>query len=182
MKGFGDNDRTKKKAIEKKINSLQNDKLISDALSLHSRGKIIEALEKYNLLIQNKIYDPRILNNLGTIYSQIKQIDKAILLFEESIKKFPDCIEAYPNLANVLMAKGRSNTAKNILNEAIELNPKYLRSYSIMAGILVGEGNLQKAEFFLKKSLEINPKDINALVNLGCVLKDSGNPMQAENS
>ena len=180
MKGFGDNDRNRKKAIEKKISNLQNDKLISDALSLHSRGKIKEALEIYNLLIQNKIYDPRILNNLGTIYSQIKQIDKAILLFEESIKKFPDCIEAYPNLANVLMAKGRSNTAKNILNEAIELNPKYLRSYSIMAGILVGEGNLQKAEFFLKKSLEINPKDINALVNLACVLKDSGNPKQAE--
>ncbi|MBO8223068.1 tetratricopeptide repeat protein [Prochlorococcus marinus str. XMU1401] len=180
MKGFGDNDRTKKKAIEKKISSLQNDKIISDALSLHSRGKIKEALEIYNLLIQNKIYDPRILNNLGSIYSQIKQIDKAILLFEESIKKFPDCIEAYPNLANVLLAKGRSNTAKNILNKAIELNPKYLRSYSIMAGILVGEGNLQKAEFFLKKSLEINPKDINALVNLACVLKDSGNPKQAE--
>ena len=180
MKGFGDNDRTKKKAIEKKISSLQNDKLISDALSLHSRGKIKEALEIYNLLIQNKVYDPRIFNNLGTIYSQIKQIDKAILLFEESIKKFPDCIEAYPNLANVLVAKGKSDTAKNILNKAIELNPKYLRSYSIMAGILVGEGNLQKAEFFLKKSLEINPKDINALVNLACVLKDSGNPKQAE--
>ena len=180
MKGFGDNNRTKKKAIGKKISSLQNDKLISDALSLHSRGKIKEALEIYNLLIQNKIYDPRIFNNLGTIYSQIKQIDKAILLFEESIKKFPDCIEAYPNLANVLVAKGKSDTAKNILNKAIELNPKYLRSYSIMAGILVGEGNLQKAEFFLKKSLEINPKDINALVNLACVLKDSGNPTQAE--
>ena len=180
MKGFGDNDRTKKKAIEKKISSLQNDKLISDAISLHSRGKIKEALEIYNLLIQNKIYDPRIFNNLGTIYSQIKQIDKAILLFEESIKKFPDCIEAYPNLANVLVAKGKSDTAKNILNKAIELNPKYLRSYSIMAGILVGQGNLQKAEFFLKKSLEINPKDINALVNLACVLKDSGNPKQAE--
>ena len=156
MKGFGNNNKTKKKSKEKKDNSLQKDRLISNALSLHSKGKIKEALEIYNFLIQNKIYDPRIFNNLGTIYSQIKQIDKAILLFEESIKKFPDCIEAYPNLANVLLAKGRSNTAKNILNKAIELNPKYLRSYSIMAGILVGEGNLQKAEFFLKKSLEIN--------------------------
>ena len=128
MKGFGDNNRTKKKAIGNKISSLQNDKLISDALSLHSRGKIKEALEIYNLLIQNKIHDPRIFNNLGTIYSQIKQIDKAILFFEESIKKFPDCIEAYPNLANVLMAKGRSDAAKNILKKGIELNPKYLRS------------------------------------------------------
>ena len=86
MKGFGDNDRTKKKAIEKKISSLQNDKLISDALSLHSRGKIKEALEIYNLLIQNKIYDPRILNNLGTLYSQIKQLDKQYCYLRNQLK------------------------------------------------------------------------------------------------
>ena len=180
MKGFGNNDKTNKKSIEKKTNSLQKDKLISNALSLHSGGKIEEALKIYNFLIQNKIYDPRVLNNLGSLYSQLKQFDKAILLFYESIKRFPNSLEAYTNLANILVAKGRSNNAKNILNKAIELNPKYLRSYSILAGILVGEGDLKKAEIFLKKSLEINPKDINALVNLACVLKDSGNPKQAE--
>ena len=180
MKGFGKADRINKKSIEKKTNSLQKDKLISNALTLHSVGKIKEALEIYNFLVQNKIYDPRILNNLGSIYSQIKQFDKATYLFNESIKKFPNCLEAYPNLANVLMVKGRSDTAKNVLNKAIELNPEYLRPYSILAGIFVGEGNLKKAEFFLKKSLEINPKDINALVNLACVLKDSGNPKQSE--
>ena len=180
MKGFGNNEKTNKKSTGKRVKSFQKDELISNALSLHSSGKIKEASEIYNFLIQNKIYDPRVINNLGSIYSQLKQFDKAILLFDESIKRYPNCLEAYPNLANVLVAKGRSDTAKNILNKAIELNPKYLRSYSILAGILVGEGNLKKAEFFLKKSLEINPKDINTLVNLGCVLKDSGNPKQAE--
>ena len=108
MKGFGNNYRTNKKSFAKKSNSLEKDKLISSALSLHSKGKIKEALEIYNFLIQNKIYDPRILNNLGSIYSQIKQFDKAIFLFSESIKKFPTCLEAYPNLANILVAKGRS--------------------------------------------------------------------------
>ena len=180
MKGFGNNDRTNKKSTEKRVKSFQKDELISNALSLHSSGKIKEASEIYNFLIQNKIYDPRVINNLGSIYSQLKQFDKAILLFDESIKRYPNCLEAYPNLANVLVAKGRSDTAKNILNKAIELNPKYLRPYSILAGLWVGEGNFKKAEFFLKKSLEINPKDINTLVNLGCVLKDSGNPKQAE--
>ncbi len=180
MKGFGDNERGNKKSTEKKPYSLQKDKLISNALSLHSGGKIEEALKIYIFLIQNKIYDPRVLNNLGSLYSQLKQFDKAILLFEESIKRFPNSLEAYANLANILVAKGRSDTAKNILNKAIELNPKYIRPYSILAGILVGEGDLKKAAIFLKKSLEINPKDINALVNLACVLKDSGNPNQAE--
>ena len=149
MKGFGNNNRTKRKSKEKKDNSLQKDKLISNALSLHSIGKVKEASEIYSFLIQNKIYDPRVLNNLGTIYSQIKQFDKAISLFDESIKKFPDCIEAYTNLANVLVAKRKNDTAKNILKKAIELNPKFLKAYSILAGILVGEGNLKKAEFFL---------------------------------
>ena len=126
MRGFGNNDGAKKKSIEKKANNLQKDKLISNALSLHSKGKIKEALEIYNFLIQNKINDPRIFNNLGSIYSQIKQFDRAILLFDESIKKFPDCLDAYSNLANVLITKGRSDTAKNILKKAIELNPGYL--------------------------------------------------------
>ena len=47
MKGFGNNNRTKKKSKEKKDNNSQKDKLISNALSLHSKGKIKEALEIY---------------------------------------------------------------------------------------------------------------------------------------
>ncbi len=180
MKGFGNNNKTNKKAIEKKTNSFQKDKLISNALSLHSKGKIKEALEIYNFLIKNKIYDPMVFNNLGSIYSQLKQFDKAILLFDESIKKFPNSLEAYPNLANVLVIKGKSDIAKKILKRAIELNPNYIRPYSNLALIYIGEGNFKKAELFLRKSVDINSKDINSLVNLACVLKDLGKLKEAE--
>jgi len=180
MSGFGINERKTKKSEEKKIRTLKRDKLISKAFSFHSSGKIKQAADIYNFLIQNKIYDPRVFNNLGSIYSNLKQFDKAILLFDESIKRFPNSPEAYINLANVMVIKGRSDIAKGILNKSIELNPKYLKPYSNIAGIFVGEGNFEKAEFFLRKSLEISPKDINALVNLACVLKDLGNPKQAE--
>ena len=180
MSGFGSNERKTKKSEEKKIRTLQRDQLISNAFSLHSSGKIKEAADVYNFLIQKKIYDPRVFNNLGSIYSNLKQFDKAILLFDESIKKFPNSLEAYINLANVMIIKGKSDIAKKILNKVIELNPNYLKPYSNLAGIFVGEGNFEKAEFFLRRSLEINPKDINTLVNLACVLKDLGNPKQAE--
>ncbi len=180
MKGFGNIDRTNKKSTEKKVENIQKDKLITNALSLHSIGKIKEASEIYNFLIKNKLYDPRVLNNLGSIYSQKKQFDKAILLFSESIKKFPTSIEAYSNLASIMVIKGRSDNAKKILNRAIELNPNDLKPYSNLAGIYVGEGSFKEAEFLLRKTLEINPKDINTLVNLGCVLRDLGNPKEAE--
>ena len=139
MKGFGNNSRTNNKSTEKKGKSIQKDQLITNALSLHSNGKIKEASEIYQFLIKNKFYDPRVLNNLGTIFIQIKEFDKAILLFDESIKKFPNSMEAYSNLANVLVIKGRIDTAKKILKKAIEINPNHLKPYSNLAGIYVGE-------------------------------------------
>ena len=180
MKGFGSKGKNTKKPLQKKVKILRKNQLMSNALSLHSSGKIKEASEIYNFLIKNKIYDPRIFINLGSIYCQTKQFDKAILLFDESIKKFPNSLEAYTNLASVLIAKERSALAKKILNKAIEINPNYLKPYSNLAGIYVEEGDFEKAEHFLRKSLEINSKDINVLVNLACVLKDLGNSKQAE--
>ncbi len=180
MKGFGSNDRKIKKSEDLKFTTAQKDKLISNAFSFHSSGRIKQAADIYNFLIKSKIYDPRIFINLGTIYSNLKQFDKAILLFDESIKKFPNSLEAYTNLANVMLIKGKSDNAKKVLNKVIELNPNYLKPYSNMARIFVGEGNFEKAESFLRRSLEISPKDINTLVNLACVLKDLGNANQAE--
>ena len=180
MKGFGNKDKNKKVSIENKVKPLQQDQLITRAFSLHSSGKIKEALEIYNFLIKNKVDDPRIFINLGSIFYQLKQFDKAILLFDESIKKFPNSLEAYPNLASVLVIKGKRDIAKKILIKAIELNPNFLKPYSSLASIYVGEGYFEKAEYFLRKSLELNPKDINVSVNLGCVLKDLGKPEEAE--
>ena len=48
MKGFGNNFRENKKTTEKKVKSIKKDKLITNALSLHSKGKIKEASEIYN--------------------------------------------------------------------------------------------------------------------------------------
>ena len=53
MKGFGNNDRTNKKSTGKRVKSFQKDELISNALSLHSSGKIKEASEIYNFLINS---------------------------------------------------------------------------------------------------------------------------------
>ena len=67
MKGFGSNDRNTKNFTNKKVETFDKDKLISSAFSLHSSGKIKEASEIYNFLIKNKIYDPRVFINLGSI-------------------------------------------------------------------------------------------------------------------
>jgi len=44
MKGFGNNDKTNKKSTKKRVKSFQKDELISNALSLHSSGKITKSI------------------------------------------------------------------------------------------------------------------------------------------
>ena len=92
MKGFGDNDKTNKKSLEKKTNSLQKDKLISNALLSHARGEIKEALEMYNFLIQNK----HVLNQ--TCPRKINQVMKevSVLVFHNLlINVLFDCGDVY---------------------------------------------------------------------------------------
>jgi len=57
MKGFGSKDKKTKNSTNKKVDTFDKNKLISNAFSLHSSGKIKEASEIYNFLIKNKIYE-----------------------------------------------------------------------------------------------------------------------------
>ena len=105
MKGFGNDN----KNIRKKI-ALENDipnknELISNAFLYHSKGRIKEASEIYKYLIKRGFNDPRIITNLGTIYQQLNDFDKAMLLYKESIKRFPKSSEAYAKLGSMLVKK-----------------------------------------------------------------------------
>ena len=56
MSGFGSNERKTKKSEEKLIRTFQRDKLISNAFSLHSSGKIMRNILKIqiNIFINGK--------------------------------------------------------------------------------------------------------------------------------
>ena len=115
MKGFGNN----KKANSSNISlngktSSDNEVLYKTALSLHSKGKLKEAASYYLDLLRKGRKDPVILNNLGVIYQQFKQNQKAINLYRQSILSFPKNPEAYSNLARILIDNGNYEEAKHI--------------------------------------------------------------------
>ena len=83
MKGFGNDNKNIRKKIALKNDIPNKNKLISNAFLYHSKGKIKEASEIYRYLIKKGFYDPRILTNLGTIYQQFNDLEKAIILYKE---------------------------------------------------------------------------------------------------
>jgi len=167
IKGFG----------EQANNFQKNDsanKLILKAFNFHNKGNLEEAKKLYNLLIKKKLWDPRVLTNLGVIYQQNNEYENAEIVFKESIARFPNFSLPFSNLGKIYLDKGNYHLAKLYLKKSIELNPKFLTAYKNLANTYINEEKLSDAEIILHKCIEINPRDFNSNLNLGCVLQNLG--------
>ena len=65
------------------------------AVDYHTKGKINEAKENYLKILRIKPDDHLTLGNLGIIYSQTKQLDKAVEYFTKAIQVNPDNADGY---------------------------------------------------------------------------------------
>ena len=181
MKGFGNNNRAKSsKRTIKNIENSDGETLIKKALSIHREGNLKEAAKYYLALIENGFANTITLNNLGVIYQQFNQVNKAIALYKSAIEKFPDNPLAYSNLGKIFLDKKDYSKAKFYLQKAIKLNPNFIRAYKNLINILVIEGNLTDAEYLLRKSIKLDPSEADSYLNLGCVLKERGKINDAE--
>jgi len=92
------------------------------AIALMRMGKFEES-EGYLrelLKISNKdIY----LANLGNLYYRMGDLERAIRIYGEVLKKNPKCYVALNNLARCLMDKGENEKAAMLLKRALEINP-----------------------------------------------------------
>ena len=96
MRGFGDQNNSKKKKIQNRT-SYKN-KIINLALNLHAKGKIPEALKYYEYCLNQGFNDYRIFSNYGIILQKKGKLTEAELSIRKAIKIKPDFVEAHSNL------------------------------------------------------------------------------------
>ena len=82
MAGFGKTFENNKKRIKKNIN-IPLEKIINQAFSLHSHGKIREAEKYYKYCIDQKIIDYRIFSNYGLILKNKGEYSEAEIYLKQ---------------------------------------------------------------------------------------------------
>lgn len=108
-------------------------------------------------------YSARAHNNLGIMYKEAGNYEKAIEELGIAIKLSPRFLQAYNNLGGLYIILGRYEEAARSLKKAIEINPSYVGSYHNMGRIYFEKGDIGEAISWCKRALEVAPDDLRTL-------------------
>jgi tetratricopeptide (TPR) repeat protein len=112
--------------------------------------------------------------NLGTVYTELKQWDKALASFDRAIALKADYAVAYSNRGNVLKQLKRSADALASYDRAIAIQPDFAEGYCNRGNVLRELNRLHEALASCNHAVAINPSLPEAYLNRGIVHRELG--------
>lgn len=111
--------------------------------------------------------------SLGYVYQSNNNSDKAILLYNKSLKLNPNVINAHTNLGVILLDKDKfAEAEKEIIKEQIKGN-EY--TWLHLGRAYYGQGKRIEARFAWEQAYELDPNYLPVIINLALVNSDFGN-------
>ena len=107
--------------------------------------------------------------------------EKAVSIYREGLKKFPDNVNLLGSYANFLYEiRNNYDTAEEYYKKILELNPEHARAHNNYAVLLWVMKRFEEAESHYKEALRINPEYANAHYNYAILLGDMKKTEEAE--
>ncbi|MDR0304536.1 MAG: tetratricopeptide repeat protein [Chitinispirillales bacterium] len=100
------------------------DSLYNSALNFHLSGDTENAVKLYEELLKFDKNYYRAWNNLGAIYGEQGEFEKAIDSYENAVGKRADIVDGYVNLVNIYSAIDDIDNAKKWLRKGLKVAPK----------------------------------------------------------
>ncbi|MDB4349809.1 tetratricopeptide repeat protein [Omnitrophica bacterium] len=118
-------------------------------------------------------------NNLGIIYGDKKDFEKAIELFKKAIEADPDNTGAYNNLGKVYRSRDRNEEAIELYKKAIDLQPESVTAHYNLGNAYRDAGRHREAVDSYKNAIAISPYYVKAHYNLGNIYHTLGRDKEA---
>jgi len=160
--------------------SLTTEETFNLAVKNHQEGKTDIAQKLYNQVLKIDPNHSQALNNLGNIFQDLGEHQKAKNCYEKAIEISPDYVDAHYNLGNMFKNLGEHQKAKDCYEKAIEIDPNHVDAHNNLGNIFHKLGENQKAKDCYEKVIEIDPNHVDAHNNLGNIFHKLGENQKAK--
>ncbi|MBU2529024.1 tetratricopeptide repeat protein [bacterium] len=107
-------------------------------------------------------------NELGIVYDNRGQYDRAIIMYTGAVKLNPSFYQAFNNMAIAYMAKGEYEQALNPVNKSLALNYECGDTFNLMGLIFANQASYSKAIAAYKRAIHLSGSP-QAYYNLSCI-------------
>ena len=114
------------------------------------------------------------LNNLGNIYSELKQHDKSIHAYERALKADPGNFSTLFNLSLAYLETDALEKAEETLLQVTQINPGYYLAHEMLVRIFLKQKKMAGALLHLKAMKRLQPGSLQTELNIGIVLLEMG--------
>ncbi|MBF0358841.1 MAG: tetratricopeptide repeat protein [Magnetococcales bacterium] len=153
--------------------------ILQQGVSLHHSGRLDEAINCYQKILEIDPENTAALSNLGLALQTLGKFEEAVINLKKAISIDPGLAEAHFNIGNLLKRQGSLDEAVASYQKAISINPDKAEFHNNLGNILYNQDKLSEAVKSYQKAISIDPGFADAHNNLGNVLKDQGRVEEA---
>ena len=148
--------------------------LNAQAVRLYLDGRRGDALPLLREALAVAPDDPEVLNNLGTLLREERQLEEAIVCHHRALRLKPDFPEAWCNLGNALYDFRRYDEAEHCFRSALTQRPDFPSALVNFGNVLRLRGQVEDAIAVYLRALALDGSMAFAFNNLGTALKSLG--------
>ena len=149
--------------------------LLDKALELFKNRKYKEAIDAFQVVLENEDESAEIYNNIGVSYSNLADYKNAETYFNKALKLNPNLPQIYLNMSDVFYRQKEIAYAIECLRAGETALPENTVIPHYLARILMEDAQLDLAIDELDKILEKEPDNYDAYYDLGRVYFEMGN-------
>ncbi|MDH5763581.1 MAG: SUMF1/EgtB/PvdO family nonheme iron enzyme [Nitrospinota bacterium] len=114
------------------------------------------------------------LNNLGNIYSELRQHDKSIHAYERALEADPGNFSTLFNLGLAYMETNSDDKAKEVLLQAAQIDPRFYLAHEMLSRIYLRQKKFASALLHLKIMKRLQPENLRTQLDIGTVILEMG--------
>jgi predicted TPR repeat methyltransferase len=153
--------------------------LMQHAKKLHQDGRLLDAAQQYQCILQSQPNHVEALYGLGMAHAQTGRLTEGEQLLAEALKHSPRFAEGFRARGLMLMHLGRAEESLQCLDAALALNPKLDDARAARTEVLARLKAAAEHLESIDEALAVEPSDAARWNSRGCLLASTGRAEEA---